>query len=748
MGEKTAAPGAGRKTEKTEERPADERVSAPAPASLYFYREVSWIEFDKRVLDEATDPSHPLLERLKFLAIFHNNLDEFFMVRVAGLYKQYVSGAPGSFPDGQSPARTLAAIRRRLVPLLNLAQSCWSRTLKPALCERGVRVTEYDKLQEKRKKFLQNYYQREIYPILTPQAIDPGRPFPVISNGSLNVLVELASDRGEACFARVKIPPNLGRFLFVPRGKEAKNRASLGFSSDAGDNDILFLEDVVLRNLDSLFPGYRVAASALFRITRNTDFEIETDEADDLLETIRDMVGQRRFGEVIRLEISSGAARPLSAFLIKRLGLLPFQVYKIKGPLGCADLTELYRVERPDLKEKPYTPRVPAPFDDPRVGVFSTLRRNDLLLCHPYDSFSPVLDFLRRAAEDPNVIAIKQTLYRVGAVSPVVDALMDARRNGKQVTAVVELTARFDEERNIKWADAMEEEGLHVVYGLLGMKIHAKLCLVLRRESDGIRRYVHIGTGNYNPVTAKLYTDLGLFTSNEEICADVTDLFNYMTGFARMERCRRLLVSPVSTRAGILSRIEREIRLHQERGGGKIHFKLNHLSDPACIESLYRASRAGVEVRLQVRGICCLRPGVEGASENVSVTSLVGRFLEHSRIYWFGMGGEDGGEMFIGSADLMPRNLDRRVEVLTPVLDPVLRRTILEDILQVHMSDNVKLRVLNSDGSYERVRAKDAPPVDAQQIMMRRECGWSPILVPVTDPAEPRAQKRPKKKKR
>ncbi len=696
---------------------------------LYFNREISWIEFNKKVLDEALDPSNPPLEQLKFLSIFYNNLDEFFMVRVANLYKQYMSGVYSSPPDRTTPAKALAAIRRRIVPMLSMAQNFWSKTLKPLLFTNGVRIVAYDDLQEKHKKFLQGYYQTEIYPILTPQAIDPSRPFPVISNESLNILVELASPLGETRFARLKIPNNVSRFLFVPRNKEAKTYASLGFSSNVNDNDILFLEDIIYRNLDSLFPGYQVVAATTFRITRNTDFEIETDEADDLLEVIRDLVDQRRFGEVVRLEISHGSPKSLLAFLSKRLNLLPFQVYKIKGPLACADLMSLYRVERPDLKDAPYTPRIPAPFSEGTTNVYSMLRRSDMLLYHPYDSFVPVLDFLRRAAEDPKVIAIKQTLYRVGNESPVVDALIDAKRNGKQVTAVVELKARFDEERNIKWADTFEDEGLHVVYGLVGMKIHAKLCLVVRREDDGIRRYAHIGTGNYNPATAKVYSDFGLFTSNEQICSDVTDLFNYMTGFARKDQYKKLLISPVSTRSGIIERIEREIQLHLQQGGGKIYFKLNHLVDQACIKALYRASQSGVEVRLQIRGICCLRPGVRGVSENIVVTSLVGRFLEHTRIYYFG-----AGEMFIGSADLMPRNLDRRVEVLVPILDPVMRKNILEDILLVHASDNVKLHILKSDGTYEHaVPCEGEPLVDSQQVMMRRESGWSPVLTPASD---------------
>ncbi|MCL2010142.1 MAG: polyphosphate kinase 1 [Synergistaceae bacterium] len=705
-------------------------------AEFYFNRELSWIAFNKKVLDEAMDPSNPPLEQLKFLSIFYNNLDEFFEVRVANVYKQYVSGVYSSAPDKMTPAQVLAAIRREIVPLTNIAQTYWNKTLRPLLFNCGVRIVEYDALEEKHKKFLEGYYRTEIYPILTPQAIDLNRPFPIISNEALNIMVELRTPEGELCFARLKIPKNFSRFLFIPRNKEAKTYASLGFSADVNNNDILFLEDVIHRNLDSLFPGYQVVAATTFRITRDTDLDIDADEADDMLEAMRDLVDQRRFGKVVRLEISHGAPPSLLKFLVKRLSILPFQIYKVKGPLCCADLMDLCRVERPDLKDAPYTPRVPVPFGETNIVLYSMLKKSDLLLYHPYDSFVPVLDFLRRAAEDPNVVAIKQTLYRVGNESLIVDALIAARRNGKQVTTVVELKARFDEERNIKWADTLENEGVHVVYGLMGMKIHAKLCLVLRSEDGEIKRYVHIGTGNYNPATAKVYTDLGLFTANREICADVTDLFNYMTGFMRKESYNRLLVSPVSTRSGIVERIEREIRLHRERGNGEIFFKLNHLVDQACIKALYRASQEGLNVRLQVRGICCLRPGLPGVSDNIVVSSLVGKFLEHTRIYYFGAGGE--GEMFIGSSDLMPRNLDRRIEVLVPIQDAAMRKVILEDIMLLHMSDNVKLRVMKSDGTYERfVPGNKEPLFDSQQFMIKKGSGWnSPLMSQAADRSE------------
>ncbi len=706
------------------EEPAAVDLDSP---ELFFNRELSWIEFNRKVLDEAMNKVHPPLEQLKFLSIFYNNLDEFFMVRVANIFQQYKSGSFNLPPDRMTPARVMASIRRQIVPMLGVAQNLWSKHLKPLLFDNGVRVVEYDDLQDKHKKFIQDYYNTEIYPVLTPQAIDPSRPFPTISNESLNVLIELLSPKGETRFVRLKIPNNLGRFIFIPRSKEAKTFASLGFSSNVNDNDILFLEEIITRNLDSLFPGYKVVASTYFRITRNTDIEIEADEADDLLEAVKDLVDQRRFGEVVRLEISHGAPASLLDFLIKHLELLPFQIFKVKGPLAAAQLMDLYKIERPDLKDETYTPRMPAPFGKGKSGIYSILRRNDLIVYHPYESFSPVLDFLRRASTDPKVVAIKQTLYRVGSESPIVDALINARRNGKQVTAVVELKARFDEERNIKWADAFEDEGLHVVYGLPGMKIHAKMCLVIRQEDDGIRRYVHIGTGNYNPATAKVYSDFGFFSSDPEICADVTDVFNTMTGFTDRNNYRRLLVSPVTTRSGIIERIEREINLHKEQGNGEIKFKLNHLVDKACIQALYRASQAGVDVQLQVRGICCLVPGVLGVSENITVTSIVGRYLEHTRVYYFGAGGE--GEMYIGSADLMPRNLDRRIEVLVPILNTSLRESILEDMLKVHLNDNVYSRVLQSNGKYHKKSpSEDEPAVDSQWIMMTRESCWNPLL--------------------
>lgn len=703
--------------------PFDEVQSLDDPR-LFLNREINWIDFDSKVLEEAMAPSTPLLEQLKFLSIFFNNLDEFFMVRVSALLEQYRSGVPSLAPDGMSPSKQLALIRKRVLPLIAAAQEYWSKSLRPRLKEAGLRFVEYEDLGDKHKNFLEGYFKNEIYPVLTPQAIDPGRPFPMISNLSLNFLVQLADPQKGTRFARIKVPKNLSRFIFLPRNKEAKSYESLGFSPNARQCDVLLVEALVAQHLHLLFPGLQVVAAATFRITRNTDVEIDEDESSDLLETVKDLVDRRTFGEVVRLEVSSGVPKDIFLFLVRNFRLAPFQIYKRRGPLDFAGMMDLCSVDRPDLKDEPLLPRTPPPFSE-RTPPYSVLRKRDAVVYHPYDSFGPVLDFVRRAAVDPKVVAIKQTLYRVGNESPVVDALMTARKNGKQVTAVVELKARFDEERNINWAEALEDVGVHVVYGLVGFKIHAKMCLVIRRESEGVRRYAHIGTGNYNPSTAKVYSDLGLFTADKAICADVTDLFNAITGYSRKGDYRQLLVSPHTTRSGIVSRIERETAKHKESGDGYIALKMNQLVDKECIQALYRASQAGVRVRLQIRGICCLRPGVPGVSETIEVTSIVGRFLEHARVFYFRNGGDD--EMYIGSADLMPRNLDRRVEVLVPVREKVLRETLLRDMLEPHLADTAKAWKLSVDGAYSRIApAEGTPAVDSQKIMMQHSKGWNP----------------------
>ncbi len=685
---------------------------------LYINRELNWIEFDRKVLDEACDPKTPLLEQLKFLAIFHNNLDEFFMVRVANIIRQYKIGAPSTSADGLAPAKQLAEIRRRAVGMLTRAQNHWKQRLLPELAKKGISIVRWKDLAEKQKAFLEGYFLNEIYPILTPQAIDAGHPFPTISNISLNILVELESADGTVRYARLKCPNNMPRFIFVPRSKESAY-ADLGFNPNGRDDDIILLEDLIREHLDKLFPGHKVRKSTLFRITRNTDLEIEEDEADDLLAAVKDFIDQRRFGDVIRLEVEHGSDPALTAFLTEKLDLLPFQIFRIKGPIAMSEFMPLSGLDRPALKDAPYK-GLESPVFAEGAEIFPAIKSHDVFLYHPYESFNGVLEFIRRAAADPQVVAIKQTLYRCGGNSPIVAALIDARRRGKQVTAVVELKARFDEERNINWAEEMEKAGVNIVYGFAGLKIHAKLCLVVRREADGMCRYVHISTGNYNPGTAKIYTDYALFTANKDICSDVSDLFNVMTGYSSQTNYRALIVSPHSTRSAIVSHIEREIELHGKSGKGEIIFKCNQLVDRAVIQSLYRASQAGVKVSIIVRGICCLRPGIKGVSENITVRSIVGRFLEHARAYYFRNGGEPF--MLIGSADMMPRNLDGRIEVLAPVLDKgILAR--IKATLDLQLADNVQSWELQSDGIYKRLSVPRSGRATDSQARLAKHFG-------------------------
>ncbi len=683
--------------------------------ALFFNRELSWIEFNARVLENACDAQLPLLEQLKFLSIFYNNLDEFYMVRVANIFRQYSLGVATTAPDKMAPMRQLTEIRRRVSQLLAKAHHHWSKFLSHRLSEKGVHITHYADLSEKQKRFLRSYFEQEIYPILTPQAIDPSRPLPSISNISLNFIIQLEGEHdGLYRFARLRCPSNTSRFIFVPRNKESKDFSSLGFDGYMKSSDIILLEDIIAENLDMLFPGYKVVNYGLFRITRNTDMEIEEDEADDLLEAVKGFLDQRRFGDVVRLETTHGMSTDLSDFLMKKLHLKPVQVYKVKGPLAFADMIGLYGINRPSLKEEPYQARMHPAFVE--GDIFTYLKNHDVVLNHPYDSFTPVVEFVRCAAKDPKVVAIKQTLYRVGNDSPIVHALIEARRLGKQVTAVVELKARFDEERNITWAEELEKAGVNVVYGLVGMKIHAKLCLVVRKEPKGVVRYVHIGTGNYNPFTAKLYTDMSFFTSNEEICSDITHIFNAITGYATDLDYNKLLVSPTCMRNKVLQHIENEVLMHNEHQNGHIILKCNQLVDKFIIKALYQASMAGVKIDLIIRGICCIVPGLTQLSSNIRVISIVGRFLEHSRVYYFHNNGDL--KVFMGSADLMPRNLDRRVEVCTPILHPKAQKAVVEH-LKLQIADNMQAWTLTEKGSYTRVVADEgAEPINSQELMM------------------------------
>ncbi len=689
--------------------------------TYYINRELSWLDFNERVLEEALDERQPLLERVKFLSIFSSNLDEFFMIRVSGLRNQLEAGTLKAPPDGMTPGEQLAEIRDRLRPMLKTIMKCWREDLLPKLAEAGINVLSYEQLKSRQRKLLRRHFKREIFPVLTPLAFDPGHPFPHISNLSINLAVEIRDPHEGERFARVKVPHPLDRMLRIPSEEKADEYERLGLREPIADN-FVWLEEVVTANLDLLFPGLEIVSAHPFRVTRDADVEIEEDEAADLLTAMQEVVGQRYFGSAVRLEVDKGMPERTRSILVGNHGVAPYQVYEVAGPMGRSDLMELMKIDRPDLKDPPFKSRVPPALASDE-SVFSVLKDRDVLLYHPYDSFKPVVDLIRKAAIDPNVVAIKQTLYRVGPNSPIVQALQEARENGKQVSAIVELKARFDEQNNIVWARALEQAGVHVVYGLVGLKTHAKMCLIIRRESDGVRRYAHLGTGNYNPVTARIYSDLGYLTSDSAITADVSDLFNALTGYSRKRSYRKILVSPHGMRDAMLERIAREVDCHARSGNGRIAFKMNSLVDKACIKALYEASQAGVRIDLQVRGICCLRPGVPRVSENITVTSVVGRFLEHSRIYYFHNDGEE--EILLGSADLMPRNLDGRVEVLFPVKDQRLRDALRDDILELHLTDNIKARQLGADGSYTPLTPKAGEDaIDSQAVRLAEPGTW------------------------
>ena len=686
----------------------------PEDAKHFLNRELSLLSFFRRVLEEALDQHNQLLERVKFLAIVGSNLAEFFMVRVAGLMQQVEAGVVELSIDGLTPAQQLTAVRDEARQLMHDARECLNELL-PLLEAAGINILDFASLDEARKAYLKQYFDETVYPVLTPLAYDPGRPFPHISNMSLNLAVQLLDDQGERRFARLKVPGTLPRLIKVPRN-EGVPVASHG---DSFGIDLVWIEQVIIQNLSRLFPGMQVLEAHPFRVTRDAEIEIQHLEAEDLLESIERSVRERRFGSVVRLTIDLAMPDDLKQLLADNLGLEPENIYTLSPPLGTSDLMQLYGFDRPDLKDPPFIPAIPKTFDIANGDIFAAIRMQDILLHHPYDSFSPVIEFLQAAARDPDVLAIKQTLYRVGHNSPVVQALMDAVRRGKQVAVLVELKARFDEESNIEWAKALESEGVHVVYGLLGFKTHSKTALVVRKEGDTIRRYLHLATGNYNPTTSQTYTDLGLFTCDADMGADATDLFNYLTGYSAKKDYRKFLVAPINMRSGIISLIEREIQRQQQGELGHLIFKVNSLIDKSIIRLLYDASQSGVRIDLIVRGMCCLRPGVPGLSENIRVISIVGRFLEHSRIYYFHNGGNE--QIYLGSADLMPRNLDRRVEVLFPVEDFKLVRQIREQVLDAYLGDTVKARRIQPDGKYLRVTPEAAAALlDSQSQLLSR----------------------------
>jgi len=681
-------------TIKTPARPGKSR-NLRQQKHLLINRELSWIEFNRRVLEEALDPRHPLLERLKFLAIFSSNLDEFFMVRVSGLQEAVEGGFGERSPDGLSPAEQLKEIRAKLKPLLDLQMRCLKDEIMPALAANDIVIRRYADLSRRERKTADNYFLQHVFPILTPQAVDPGHPFPYVSNLSLNLGVmveppprkrsESSGTIRSARFARIKLPPLVPRLVPI----------------DEKGNAFTFLGSLVAANIETLFPNMRSGKCHLFRVTRDADFEIKEDEASDLLRTMQQHVRRMRFGDAIRLEVAATMPKEMVSFLTASLELTPDDVYVIDGPFNIPDLMQLYDLDRPELKDPPLQLKTPAALG-PGEEVFSAIKREDVLLHHPYTAYATVTNFINAAAKDPDVVAIKICLYRTGQNSPIVRALIDAVESGKQVAALVELKARFDEESNIEWARRLEQAGVHVVYGMVGLKTHCKLTLVVRREGKELQRYVHLSTGNYNPTTSRIYTDLAIFTVDEEIVTDASNLFNSLTGFSEYEDYDCLLVAPLNLRKRLLKLIQRETAHAKAGRAGRIIAKVNSLTDLAVIRALYAASEAGVSIDLIVRGICMLRPGLPDVSENIRVRSIVGRFLEHSRLFYFSNNGKE--EMFIGSADWMYRNLSRRVEVLVPIKDPRIRHFLKETVLTAYLKDNVNARELRADGSYVRVK--------------------------------------------
>lgn len=691
----------------------NETVSNP---TLLVNRELSMLEFQRRVLEEALDERNPLLERLKFLAIVGSNMDEFFMVRVSGILKQVEARFMGTSPDGMTPPDELAAIRKSALGLYADAHQCFIKKIRPKLEKAGIHLMDYAKLSKTQKDKVDDYFKEVVFPILTPLALDPGHPFPHISNLSMNLAIVIRDKKGNEKFARLKVPDTLPRLVPIKRSSgNVRKDGTIPFH-----HYFVWLDQLIMANLQTLFPGMEVVSAHLFRIVRDADIEIQELEADDLLETMQQSIRRRKFGSVVQVAIYDTMPSELRNLLVENLEVNQNDLYVLQSPLDLSCLWQLYNnVERHDLKYPHYSPFIPKVFRDVELAgdFFEVIRQQNVLLHHPYDSFNPVVDFLFAAARDPNVLAIKQTLYRVGQNSPVVEALLEASERGKQVAVLLELKARFDEESNIGWARTLEQAGVHVVYGLVGLKTHSKIALVIRKEGDGIRRYVHLATGNYNTVTAKIYEDIGLFTCDDAIGADATDLFNYLTGYSTKQDYKKLLVAPANLRQRLEALIRREIEHAKAKRDARLIFKINSLIDPRMIQLLYEASQAGVKVDLLVRGMSSLRPGVKGMSDHVKVISIVGRYLEHSRIFYFQNGGKE--EIYLGSADLMQRNLNHRVEVVFPLENPKHVRHLRDEVLQSYLKDNVRARVMQGDGSYRRLEPqKDDKVMNIQDWLM------------------------------
>ena len=694
-------------------RPATVSVVTLDDPSLYISRELSWLEFNDRVLEEGLDARNPLLERLKFVAIYGTNLDEFFMIRVAAIKQQIEAQVVRRSEDGRTPIEHLEAISERLRGSLPQQMRLLNEELWPALEREGIRLMRVAELDEATQSALERTFDETVFPVLTPLAVDSGHPFPYISNLSLSLAVELEEptrDGIELHFARVKIPPTLPRFVPVE-------------GASAGERRFVLLEDLIAHHLDGLFPGMHVRDSYLFRVTRDADLDLQEDEADDLLRAIESELRRRRFGEPVRLELERGMPEYMRDFLCNSLELAPVDCYEIEGLMALSDLWQIVNLPGYEpLRDKPFMPAIPKRLIG-ATDIFAQIREGDILLHHPYDSFDPVIQFVRQAAEDPKVLAIKATLYRTsGKNSPIVRALLTAAENEKQVAVIIELKARFDEENNIEWAKRLERAGAHVVYGFANQKVHAKTLLVVREDEDGLRRYMHFGTGNYNEKTALLYTDLSLFTCRPELGTDDAQLFNALTGFSKVTDYEDLWVAPVTFHRELMARIDRETEHARAGRRAGIRAKINAITEIDVVRGLYRASQAGVPIDLLVRGMCVLRPGVPGVSENIRVRSIVGRFLEHSRIFVFENGGDR--ETHIASADWMGRNLDRRVELAVPVLDPVIAETLGSHLLTVLLGDNVKSRELQEDGSYRRRSPGPGEmPIEAQRIFLTQAQG-------------------------
>lgn len=714
---------AGKETDKDSTK--TEKPSLPShkiqlnDSQWYLSRELSWLEFNRRVLHEALDERTPLLERLKFLAIFSANLDEYFMVRVAATKQQIDANVSKRTPDGRTPTEQLQAISQRLRPMITQMHQVFKTELRPKMLAEGIYIFHYTDLNSEQRDYLDQYFSEQVFPVLTPLAVDSGHPFPYISNLSLNLAVEIQDQESdEPHFARVKVPKVLPRFVRLP---ESICPFELGKPCHwAG----VPMEQVIAHNIAVLFPGMDVNDCHTFRITRNADLYVEEDEADDLMLAIEQELRKRRLGgSVVRMEIETGMTQAMRTTLMNELNIQDEDIYEIEGPIGLVDLMSLIGLPIAELKDPRWTPVTPASWQTAQhaegESIFSLIRRRDRLVHHPYQSFAGTVQaFITQAATDLDVLAIKMTLYRTSGDSPIINALIKAAENGKQVVALVELKARFDEENNINWARTLERSGVHVVYGVMGLKTHTKVALVVRREKDQIRRYVHIGTGNYNPKTARIYTDLGLMSCREDLGIDLTDLFNYLTGYSRQHSYKKLLIAPVSLRSQMTQFIRTEAKLAKSGKKGRIIVKMNSLVDAKLIAELYKASQVGVEIDLIVRGICCLRPGIPKVSENIRVTSIIGRFLEHSRIFHFH---NDGNELFyIGSADWMPRNLDRRVEALVPIEEPSLQTQIAQ-LLEVCLEDNRQAWEMQPDGTYcQRQPQKGEPKRGTHKILMKQ----------------------------